>query len=160
MEEHGPVYFDAASFFDNLPPNEDPCDTLKTRPIPAATLVDKLKEAFGQALLDGAKSIRDRRYQQSRLPLWTVGYWLEMHRVFAARKKWRLTKGWMDKETKKETEYMFVAARSAFAYLPWNGSIQIPGASCDTTLKFARLLSNEMICDMVLDIMIENIVYE
>lgn len=61
-------------------PNEG-TDALAAHALPSMAWVNGLKEHFGQAVLDGMKSIEDPRYRGSRAPLWWIGFWTEMHRV-------------------------------------------------------------------------------
>ncbi|KAF8232053.1 hypothetical protein L208DRAFT_1398038 [Tricholoma matsutake] len=49
--------------------NEDP-GCLLIWPIPSRALIDNLKKSYGQAVLNGSKSVEDPRYPGSRLPLW------------------------------------------------------------------------------------------
>ena len=48
---------------------------LANRNLPSHTFVNDAKLAFGQAMLDGARSINDPHYKGGFLPLWTIQYW-------------------------------------------------------------------------------------
>ena len=62
---------------------------LANRNLPSRTFVNNTKLAFGQAILDGARSINDPYYKGDLLPLWTVQYWDTMHEMLDDQKTWQ-----------------------------------------------------------------------
>ena len=62
---------------------------LPNRNLPSRTFVNDAKLAFGQAMLDGARSINDPHYKGGFLPLWTVQYWDTMHKMMDDQKTWQ-----------------------------------------------------------------------
>jgi hypothetical protein len=68
---------------------------LANRNLPSWTFVNDAKLAFGQAMLDGAKSINDPHYKGGFLPLWTVQYWDTMHKMVDDQKTWQKALQWL-----------------------------------------------------------------
>jgi hypothetical protein len=67
------VLSQASEAYSHVEPNED-SNVLATRPVPPKDYLDKLETTFGQAWFDGARSIADTRYKDSRLPLLALGH--------------------------------------------------------------------------------------
>ena len=59
---------------------------LANRNLPSRTFVNNTKLAFGQAILDGARSINDPYYKGGLLPL---QYWDTMHEMLDDQKTWQ-----------------------------------------------------------------------
>ncbi|KAF8220016.1 hypothetical protein L208DRAFT_1417303 [Tricholoma matsutake] len=62
------VHVQADRCFTRFAANEDP-GCLLIWPIPSRAFIDNLKKSYGQAVLNGSKSVEDPRYPGSRLPL-------------------------------------------------------------------------------------------
>jgi len=62
-----------------LKTNEISDKWFKNRTLPPRQLVDKLDKHFRQAVLDGIQSVVDPAYPGSRLPLWGIQFWKDMH---------------------------------------------------------------------------------
>lgn len=82
-------------------PNEG-TNALVTHELPSMAWVNGLKEHFGQAVLDGMESIEDPRYRGSRVPLWWIGFWTEMHRVCDIQRNWTKAMEWIENYSRKE----------------------------------------------------------
>ena len=134
--------------FSNKTPNEN-TTFLEHRRIPSHALVSSLKEYFRQAILDGAQSVEDPQFPGSRLPLWCIAYWKEMHLIHDIQQGWRkgmrcieehipLADGLGEIETLRK-------ARLYLENLRWRESLHIPGADGATTstYTFTAFLSND-----------------
>ncbi|KAG2028918.1 hypothetical protein BDR03DRAFT_1056910 [Suillus americanus] len=143
------------SFFQTAFP-VDSVDT--TAPIPPKDFVDVMMVAFGQALLDGKQSIRDPFSQEKLLPLWTIKFWQELHRVRAIRDKWLQADKWLGSRMFGDGLQTFRSARIQLDRLSWNKLIVGSAASgLQTTLKLTHLLSSEWLSDTIVDMMVESL---
>jgi hypothetical protein len=70
----------AAGAFSKEELNEE-LTCLKTRSIPPKDWLEMLEKDFGQAWFNGAQSIEDKWFKNSRLPLCVLSYWKEMRIV-------------------------------------------------------------------------------
>jgi len=77
---HGLVFKAPKSCYQILKPNQD-VDCLRYRALPTKAFVHAAMEDLGQALLDGKKSVEDPSFPQSRLPLWVLQFWNNMHGI-------------------------------------------------------------------------------
>ena len=112
---------------------------LTSRPFPPATVLDALSKAFGQAWLNGARSLIDPRYNDGhdRLPLWSISLWREMSNVVSAQSRWRKGEQWLVDESKTTASAKVMAsARELLPALPWNRD----AGDCVTTCEFTQLL--------------------
>lgn len=150
------VHVQADRCFTRFAANEDP-GCLLIWPIPSRAFIDNLKKSYGQAVLNGSKSVEDPRYPGSRLPLWCIQFWTEILLVIDAQMKWRQSLTWIDnclKAACSDAWSTHQLARTHLLSLRWNEITNIPGAgSQTTTLVFARLLSDEWINDTLIDMM-------
>ncbi|KXN90746.1 hypothetical protein AN958_03681, partial [Leucoagaricus sp. SymC.cos] len=66
--------------------------------IPPHNILAELKEQLPQAWLDGAKSVVDFRYNDSRgrIPLWTVQFWVQAAQVQKSQVAWRESFHWLE----------------------------------------------------------------
>jgi hypothetical protein len=81
-------------------------ECLRTRPIPQETFIGQLLDDFGQAWLDGAKSVVDPRFNDGcdRLPLWTILAWKRMAVLIKEREKWAMSYQWLEKQRSRGKE--------------------------------------------------------
>lgn len=140
-------------WFNHLPPNQD-VEALLSRPIPSQVFVEKIKEAFGQAILDGKESVQDPSFPNSRLPLWSVQFWVKAHEINDSQHRWKTSLAWlMTNFAAGDEEFRNVTRRRLLA-LRWNERTNIPGAgNLTTTLVFALLLSDDRMDDVLIDMM-------
>ncbi|KAF9459537.1 hypothetical protein BDZ94DRAFT_1381618 [Collybia nuda] len=144
-------------WFNVLPPNQDE-KVLLSRPVPSRIFVQKAKEVFGQAILDGNLSIQDPSYSNSRLPLWTVQFWTKAHEVKDAQLKWKKALDWFDTKFSDGNEELRSATRRRLLALRWNELTNIPGAGNQTTTQlFASLLSADRMSDVLVDMMFSHL---
>ncbi|KAI0329285.1 hypothetical protein GY45DRAFT_1253214 [Cubamyces sp. BRFM 1775] len=136
--------------------HELPTETLQgvnfqMRPIPPKPFIEKLEQSFGQAWFDGAHSIVDSRYKQSRLPLYVLTYWREMSRVLEKGAKWRLTSRWLNQHVRRQ-EDLVNKVHALLEVLPWGADLRAYGAAT-TTDTLALLLSNAWLDDELIDML-------
>jgi hypothetical protein len=120
----------AAGAFSKEEPNEDMA-CLKTRPIPPKAWLEQLEKDFGQAWFNGTRSIEDKRYKNSRLPLFTLTYWKEMKIVIEKRARWQAADEWLARREKsggllEEAD----RTREMMSCLTWGFDITALGARC------------------------------
>ena len=140
------------TWFSPEPPNEDTIQ-LTSRVIPSRHHTEKLKDVFGQALLNGAKSIMDPYYKTSRLPLFAIKFWLEMHQVLDIQSKWHASTLWLRKQDENVPPPALDKACHTLRYLPWNGIISGPNSrGTVNTSTLTRLFGIEWINDDIVDI--------
>ncbi|THH05194.1 hypothetical protein EW146_g9969 [Bondarzewia mesenterica] len=152
------VNADPTSIFEIHPPNINP-SCLRERTIPSQRFVKDVRDAIGQALLDGASSVRDPRYKGGRLPIWTITFWTKMHSVFKARDAWEASHHWLRTHYSIATDVTQDALSLAQAHLhslSWGSATLVPGAgSYITTADFALLLADGMISTSIMDMMMK-----
>jgi len=146
------IMHSAAGAFSQEEPNED-LTCLKTRPIPPKDWLEELEKDFGQAWYDGARSLQDKRYKNSRLPLYVLSYWKEMRIVIEKRAVWQAADEWLarwgkDGEELEEAD----RARELMSCLLWSLDITTLGAGCPKE-NLAVLLSNDWIDGETIDMM-------
>src|SRR5690606_25368822 len=70
--------------------------------IPSAWVINKLRNAFGQAWFDGCQSIVDERSRdKARFPLYAIEFWVEMAQVLDGKKAWEESERWFRVEVEK-----------------------------------------------------------
>ena len=117
--------------------------------------VDDAKSCLGQAVLDGAKSIKDAHYKGGQLPLWVIACWDEMHKANDAHASSTHALQWLDQHCNNSTNKPVTQdCRELLLTLGWNESLHYWGASGETPL-LADLLADKMIKGEVLDMMVE-----
>jgi hypothetical protein len=122
-------------------------DALSTRKIPPLAWLNKLKDSFGQAVLDGKKSIVDPQYPGSQVPLWWIGFWTELYNVHKIQQDWKRAMDWVEERTSGALEQevcLQKQAKAIFSKLRWNEHTDIPGADgvSTSTFSFAQYLSD------------------
>ena len=142
----------AAGAFSKEEPNEDMA-CLKTRPIPPKAWLEQLEKDFGQAWFNGTRSINDKRYKNSRLPLFALTYWKEMKIVIEKRAIWQTADEWLARR-EKTGELLEEAdrVREMMSCLTWGFDITALGASCPKQ-NLTILLSDNWIDGQTIDMM-------
>ena len=112
----------AAGAFSKGEPNED-IACLKTRPIPPKAWLEQLEKDFGQAWFNGTRSIEDKRYKDSRLPLFALTYWKEMRIVIEKRAIWQAVDEWLARRGKSGEVEEADRAREMMSCLTWGFDI-------------------------------------
>lgn len=131
---------------------------LETRKIPSFEFVQDAEACLGQALLNGSQSIVDPTYKGEPLPLWSVQFWREMHSVLEARKQWAKCAGWLEKHSEQDAPLELDESHRYLKELGWKSGTLVPGAGTyTTTLDFVRLLSDRMLTDTLVDMMVEHL---
>ena len=150
--------FHTDQWFGQQEPATDPekAYTLVTRrTIPSLATLDQLEGAFGQKWFDGAKSIRDPRYNQGRdqLPLWVLTLWRTLHNLIKDQQNWREAYQYVSNWTKSPVvATKFPTPESVFGSRGWNADV-MHGGFVFTTVKFAQLLQNRQLCDDITQVM-------
>ena len=146
------IMHSAAGAFSKEEPNED-LTCLETRPIPPKDWLSELERDFGQAWFDGARSINDKRFKDSRLPLCALSYWKEMGIVIKKRAIWQAADQWLARWGKNGEEMEEAdRARDLMSCLPWGLDVTALGAGCPKE-NLAVLLSDNWIDGETVDMM-------
>ena len=131
-------------------PNVLRTSALSTQNIPPLAWLNSLKDAFGQAVLDGKKSIVDPQYPGSQVPLWWISFWIELHNIHKIQQDWKSAMEWVEKRTsggamehRKEAQ-LRKQAKAILSKLRWDERTDIPGADgiSTSTFSFASYLSD------------------
>jgi hypothetical protein len=113
-------------WFSKEPPEED-VSILLTRPngpIPNMEFLAQLKAAAGQAWLDGAASVVDKRFgsdRQDKLPLWVITYWIKLAAVIGTQADWRTAKQWIE-DNSRGPNFPFKPLGNLFGLLGWESA--------------------------------------
>ncbi|KAJ3007533.1 hypothetical protein NUW54_g3516 [Trametes sanguinea] len=153
------VFEQASTAFSHDLPTEDlSTESFRLRPIPPLPYLKQLEAAFGQAWFDGAKSVTDFRYKQSRLPLWVLTYWREMSRTLEKRQLWRQASAWLSNSVKGQEASRELAgqAEGLFDRLAWGVDLRVLGAAT-TTETLSMLLSDKWLDDEMIDMLVTDI---
>ncbi len=153
------AYEKAQTAFTHLPPTESlNAVSMKSRPIPPSDYIKTLWSAFGQAWFDGAQSVVDFRYKQSRLPLYVITYWDEMSRALQHAKSWKRARGWAMSWLSKldDGEMLREAVGGVLDSLAWGLGLRALGAS-STVDSLAKLLSDDWLDDCVIDMLVTDL---
>ena len=136
-------------------------ECLRTRPVPQEKLIQQLLNNFGQAWLDGAKSVVDPRFNNgcNRLPLWTILAWKRMVVLIKEQEKWSMSYQWLEKQRSQgkqgsETRRVVDEAIMALSTLPWKVEMKHCHRNTDT-LCLSTLLGNGWLSDDHINMMME-----
>ncbi|KAH9896486.1 hypothetical protein C8Q73DRAFT_788843 [Cubamyces lactineus] len=148
------VFEKAEKAFHHDPPTEDLQGmNFRMRPIPPKPFIEKLEQSFGQAWFDGASSVVDSRYKQSRLPLYVLTYWREMSRVLEKMARWHTASKWLDRYVQKHGHNdMTNKVHTILDNLAWGADLRAYGAAT-TTDTLAILLSEAWLDDELIDML-------
>jgi hypothetical protein len=113
----------------------------------------ELEKDFGQAWFDGARSIKDKRFKDSRLALCALSYWKEMRVIIEKRAIWQAADEWLARWGKNGEELEEAdRARELMSCLPWGQNITALGAGCPKE-NLAVLLSDNWVDDEIVNMM-------
>ena len=142
-------------FSEHEPTEDKSC--LANHNLPSRIFVNNAKSAFGQAILDGAKSIDDPHYKGGFLPLWTVAYWGAMHGIVEDQKIWQQVLQWLKQcEDNSARRKFFSECWTLLTILEWNMKICLPGGAGPAS-NFAQLLGDKMVSGNVVNMMMEHL---
>jgi hypothetical protein len=150
-------YKDAITFEDGLPTRQ----YLPSRELPRMADVKVLRDNFGQALLDGKRSILDPHFKNQLLPLWAIEFWWQLHRVHTSKTQWEGAQHWLqDLVNANRDVRMFHEAAKQLCKLPANKLLRGPAAhSGRRTHSLINLLSNcQWLSEPIIDVMVANLV--
>jgi hypothetical protein len=143
------------------PPRAISTRTLMSRPIPARLQSLRYLENVVKRMWDkGKRSIIDRTSsdKSERLPMWVLGYWIEMSQIVVKQTDWRASREWFEKESQvAKAPYDFPSADMVFRTFPWNIPLRRPDLPGITTHSLAELLCNKMLHEDLLDLMITHL---
>ncbi|KAI0363681.1 hypothetical protein BV20DRAFT_957785 [Pilatotrama ljubarskyi] len=146
-----------AAFTEELPTEDISTPSFRSRSIPPATYLAKLKDAFGQAWFDGARSIVDFRFKYSRLPLYALSYWEEMARIISKQTAWQRAQEWV---TQWASQYALVdlarQVQDVMERLAWGAELRALGAATSVE-TLALLLSDQWLDDELIDMLVSNL---
>ena len=141
-------------------------ECLRTRPVPQEKVVDQLLNDFGQAWLDGAKSVVDPRFNDGhdRLPLWTLLAWKRMVVLIKEQEKWATSYRWLEKQRGQgkhggETRKVVDEAFAALSTLAWKAEMKYCHRNTNT-LCHSTLLGNGWLSDDHINMMMEELSQE
>jgi len=113
----------------------------------------QLEVAFGQAWFDGARSIQDKRFKLSWLPLWVVLFWKGMADALEKRSAWQAAAEWVNRWGKeKELLHEADCVHEMMTSLSWGVKVSALGANFPKE-QFTRLLSDSWIDGETIDMM-------
>lgn len=138
-----------------------------TRDIPPKPWVYSLREALGDAIRDGKRSILHPRFKDEPLPLWMLTLWETLHTVREAKMVWADADTWLRGKVQKnklttsvKPDFSFFLAHLEMYYLPYHKTIV--GAASNgsrNTSQLARLLSDDAwLSETLVDMMIQSTV--
>lgn len=140
-------------------------DILILRPVPLPEFIHSLDTNYGQAWLDGAKSVVDQRFNDGadRLPLWTISFWKEVAQCHKIQALWKASEVWLDREgnkSKGETPPELIQqVRQLLGSVAWNSKMSYCKGNT-TTLHLAKLLGTVWLSDEHINMMIEELLVE
>ena len=135
------------SFFDNNPPNVMDNEVIFTIPIPPATSVIALDEAFPEAVQNGYQSLKCLHIASTEgktYPLWIIPLWKIISRIHVVQKAWstaqdnllRCSRMWKE-EGKSDAEKVVEEVFHALGTITWDKELQ--GFSPNVTEKLENL---------------------
>ena len=130
---------------------------LTKRNLPSRTFVDDAKSHFGQAILDGAKSVTDPHYKGGSLPLWAVSYWDRMLYIREEQKTWQKATRWLRRHEDKSARMKIInECWALLGSLEWDTKICLPGGA-GSTVNLAQLLEDRMVSGDIVDMMVQHL---
>ncbi|KAG1722730.1 uncharacterized protein EDB91DRAFT_1088025 [Suillus paluster] len=129
--------------------------------IPPVPYIERLGNEFGQALLDGKRSIRDPRNLNTLLPLWVIEFWWALHSAHEHKTHWVKAARWIREKQKTGRDLeLFREAETLLRLLPWNRSLRGPAATSRRTTNHLRLFLSDHRClsETLVDLMTASLV--
>ncbi|KAF9231491.1 hypothetical protein BU15DRAFT_82327 [Melanogaster broomeanus] len=146
------------SFHSHLPAIEMTILELLNENLPAQPSM--LNTALGQAWFDGARSIIDFRYVNSRLPLWVITYWTEMSITLRKRNQWETAHRWLiriGQEGKMPCLAEADSAREAMASLSWGKPVDAYGGGGTPEFLLPLLSDDQWLNDEIIDLAMQKL---
>ncbi|KAK7035013.1 hypothetical protein R3P38DRAFT_3493633 [Favolaschia claudopus] len=131
------VFPAAETCFSMLTPSMDlnqTLESLKTRPLPPTKLVDELRQAARQAILDGNLSVVDSRFPGTRFSFWVIATWRWLIDMVDAREEWKAAQDWVD----QRRGALVAADVAAHRLLTLGWNVQLVAG--ERSLQFARAI--------------------
>ncbi|KAJ7092781.1 hypothetical protein B0H15DRAFT_1020862 [Mycena belliarum] len=134
-------------------PTQDIDDLLPFLTVPTRSAVQKLATAFGQALVDGNKSIRTSLNPDVVYPLWALTYWAEILDACEAKDIWLHAESWLNSAGGTDEERRLkLMVRGLWNIVGWHGSLR--GFAGVPKAFLAKLLSDEYLDSKMVDAML------
>jgi len=150
-------------FSSNVPTADN--NVLISWPVPSPEFINSLDAAYGQAWLDGAKSIVDQCFNDGtdHLPLWIISFWKEVAQCHKTQVLWKASELWLDREGKKSKEGKLLdlirQVRQLLSSVTWNSKMSYCKGNT-TTLHLTKLLGTVWLSDEHINMMIEVLLVE
>ncbi|KAF8148090.1 hypothetical protein B0H34DRAFT_669139 [Crassisporium funariophilum] len=150
-----------STWFSTDKPNTD-VEVLLLRPIPSSQFIHNLDAVYGQAWLDGAKSVVDQRFNDGadRLPLWALTFWKEVILCHKTQALWKASVLWLDREeskTKSKTQpEQIQQVRQILMTISWNSTMSYCKRHT-TTLHLANFFGTVWLSDEHINMMVEEL---
>ncbi|KAF8801615.1 hypothetical protein BYT27DRAFT_7261749 [Phlegmacium glaucopus] len=135
------------------------------RPVPSPEFLNNLEAAYGQAWLDGAKSVIDQRFNDGTdcFPLWTISFWRAVIQCHEVQALWKTSVLWLDREGSKSKGKTppepIQQVRQLFGSLAWNSKMSYCNQHT-TTLHLSKLLGTAWLSDEHINMMMEELLVE
>ncbi|KAF5331103.1 hypothetical protein D9619_006031 [Psilocybe cf. subviscida] len=125
--------------------------------VPHLDLLNALRDAAGQAMLDGHISIRDWRDKSSThcLPFNAITFWRRLHKAAEAQEKWSLALHWLKRQVIPAD--IITRVEEAISRTPWKGEIRSLGELGLSLTHLSKFLSEEMLDDGHIDAMLQRV---
>lgn len=150
----------ATSLFSPLHADRPASWHLAARGTPPLTIVQQMASNVRQAILNGARSVRDPRYQRGWLPLWAITYWEQVHVVYSVRADVKHAQSWLRAARNLTTPTLRIAIDSLDVYsklfsLSWDECLLLERAGSPATARqLLPLLANAMLTGELVDMML------
>ncbi|KAJ7165277.1 hypothetical protein C8R46DRAFT_1277431 [Mycena filopes] len=124
--------------------------------VPSRPALQQMVNNFGQAWLDGNKSIRTLLNPEIVYPLWVLTYWGEMLEVAEAKGKWLRAERWLHKTGKtgetQEEAALKLQVRGIWSVVGWHGALA--GFGSLPLVDLATLFSDDYLSSCLVDAML------
>ncbi|KAJ7176665.1 hypothetical protein C8R46DRAFT_889360 [Mycena filopes] len=124
--------------------------------VPSRPALQQMVNNFGQAWLDGNKSIRTLLNPEIAYPLWVLTYWGEMLEVAEAKGKWLRAERWLHKTGKTgethEEAALKLQVRGIWSVVGWHGALA--GFGSLPLVDLATLFSDDYLSSRLVDAML------
>ena len=156
----GFIMYKAKGWFSKDKPNVD-VTPLRHRPVPNEDFLQELDSTFGEAWLDGARSIIDQRCDdvKERLPLWTLTYWKKMVYAIRAQGAWTRSINWLacqQLHSKDQLGSIYANTSQLLGTMGWDSQLTCLRSTV-TTSKLQTFLGTAWLSTDHMDIMVEQL---
>ncbi|KAJ7437476.1 hypothetical protein B0H11DRAFT_2255351 [Mycena galericulata] len=134
-------------------PTENIQEVLPYLALPSRTMLHQMVGEFGQAWLDGKKSLRTWFNPDVAYPLWALTYWQEMLDISDAKDTWLHAESWLSStgRTPEEAE-LKLQVRGIWSVAGWHANLA--GFSTLSTVALAELFSDNYLDSRIVDAML------